>query len=101
MIATTNLTADKSQPAQPSARKRLAVSLAIGFASGLVAYLLHGRSGFWPDYVFPWAAARHWLAGRDPYIALPGNLPEPFQSPLLYPIPTVVAAIPTAGLSLA
>jgi hypothetical protein len=66
-----------------------------------VAYLLHVRRGFWPDFVFPWAAARHLLAGRDPYTALPGGLPEPFESPLLYPLPTVLAVVPLARLSLA
>ena len=41
------------------------------------------------------------LAGRDPYQALPGGLREPFESPLLYPLTSVLAAVPTARLSLA
>jgi hypothetical protein len=84
----------------PSPRRRLVVALGIGIASGVFAFLLHGRSGFWPDFVFPWQAARYLLAGRDPYVALPGNLAEPFESPLLYPLPTVLAAVPVSGLSL-
>lgn len=86
---------------RPALRQRIVVALAIGIVSGLVAYVLHGRHGFWPDFVFPWAAARHLLAGRDPYLALPGGLAEPFESPLLYPLPTVLAVVPFARFSLA
>ena len=84
----------------PTPQRRLMAALGVGLASGLFAYLLHGRSGFWPDFVFPWQAARELLAGRDPYAALPGNLPEPFESPLLYPLPSVLAAVPLARLTL-
>ncbi len=81
-------------------RWRLGISLAIGIAAGLIAYGLHQRSGFWPDYVFPWRAARFLMEGRDPYQALPGGLAEPFESPLLYPLTTVLAAVPLAQFSL-
>lgn len=85
----------------PSPRARVVVSLAIGIASAAFAFFLHGRRGFWPDFVFPWQAARLLLGGRDPYVALHGNLPEPFETPLLYPLPTVLAAVPFARLPLA
>jgi hypothetical protein len=85
----------------PPVRARILVALVIGVVCGLVAFLLHGRSGFWPDFVFPWAAARHLLDGRDPYVMLPGGLKEPFETPLLYPLPTVLAAVPFARLSMA
>ena len=84
----------------PTVRQRLLVAAAIGILSGVVAFLLHGRQGFWPDSVFPWAAARHLISGRDPYLALPGGLAEPFESPLLYPLTTVLMVVPLAGLSL-
>ena len=87
--------------APPDWRLRLLVALAVGLLAGVTAFLLHRRPGFWPDYVFPWSAARHLLAGRDPYQALPGGLREPFESPLLYPLTSVLAAVPTARLSLA
>jgi len=90
-----------SEPSPPAFRQRLLVAIGIGILSGVAAYLLHARRGFWPDFVFPWAAARQLLAGRDPYVALPGGLPEPFESPLLYPLPTVLAVVPLASLSLA
>lgn len=72
----------------------------IALAAGITAYFLHSRAGFFPDYVFAWRAAGLWLAGSDPYAALPGGLPAPFESPLLYPFPTVLAAVPLAGLPL-
>ena len=89
------------EPSPPALRQRILVAIGIGIVSGVAAYLLHSRRGFWPDFVFPWAAARHLLAGRDPYTALPGGLPEPYESPLLYPLPTVLAVVPLASLSLA
>jgi hypothetical protein len=70
-------------------------------AASLVAFVIHRRSGFYPDYVFPWQAARHLLAGLDPYEVLPGGLEAPFEWPLLYPLTTVLAAVPFAALSLA
>ena len=85
----------------PPLRQRILVAIGIGLVSGIAAFLLHRRHGFWPDFVFPWTAARHLLDGRDPYVALPGGLPEPFESPLLYPLPTVLASVPVAWLSLA
>jgi len=85
----------------PPVRARALVALAIGVACGVAAFLLHRRPGFWPDFVFPWAAARYLLDGRDPYMMLPGGLAEPFETPLLYPLPTVLAAVPFARLSLA
>ena len=92
----------RSEPTElpPDRRLRLLVAIAVGVAAGLVAFFLHRRPGFWPDYVFPWSAARHLLAGRDPYQALPGGLKEPFVSPLLYPLTSVLAAVPTATLTL-
>jgi hypothetical protein len=89
------------EPSPPALRQRVLVAIGIGVVSGIAAFLLHRRHGFWPDFVFPWTAARHLLAGRDPYTALPGGLPEPFESPLLYPLPTVLASVPVAWLSLA
>ena len=84
----------------PSRRQRAAIATTIALVAGIIAYLLHSRAGFFPDYVFAWRAAGEWLAGSDPYAALPGGLPAPFESPLLYPFPTVLAAVPLARLPL-
>jgi len=85
----------------PPTRLRVLAAIAIGVVCGLVAFLLHGRQGFWPDFVFPWTAARYLLDGKDPYVMLPGGLKEPFETPLLYPLPTVLAVVPFARLSMA
>jgi hypothetical protein len=53
-----------------------------------------------PDFIYPWTAARHFVSGENPYRALPGGLPFPFQSPLFYPLPTVMATVPVAWLPL-
>ncbi|HET6680287.1 MAG TPA: hypothetical protein VFG84_03750, partial [Gemmatimonadaceae bacterium] len=62
---------------------------------------LHGRAGFWPDFVFPWTAAGQLRSGIDPYQALPGGLIEPFETPLLYPLTTVLATLPVSWMRLA
>lgn len=85
----------------PPTRLRVGAAIAIGVVCGLIAFLLHGRRGFWPDFVFPWAAARYLLDGKDPYVMLPGGFKEPFETPLLYPLPTVLAVVPFARLSMA
>ena len=85
----------------PELRLRVAVAIGIGIVCGVIAFLLHARRGFWPDFVFPWSAARFLLSGRDPYVALPGGLAEPYETPLLYPLPTILAAVPFARLSMA
>lgn len=84
----------------PPPGRRLAVAAGIAVVVGLLALALHARAGFWPDYVHPWQGARHLLAGRDPFLALPGGLPAPFEWPLLYPLTTVLAAAPFAALPL-
>ena len=93
---------DRSHLERPTAplHQRLWAASVIGAASGLLAFVLHRRPGFWPDFVYPWAAARHLLAGRDPYLALPGGLGDPFNTPLLYPLPTALAVVPVASLPL-
>lgn len=76
------------------------MAVAVAVIAGLLAFTLHAREGFWPDYVFAWQGARHLLAGRDPYAALPGGLAAPFEWPLLYPLPTLLAAAPFSALAL-
>jgi hypothetical protein len=85
----------------PAMRLRIIVAVILGIACGGISFLLQRRPGFWPDFVFPWAAARYLLQGRDPYLMLPGGLKEPFETPLLYPLPTVLAVVPFARLSMA
>jgi hypothetical protein len=85
----------------PTIRSRIIVAVAIGVASGFVAYLLHARPGFWADFAFLWTGARVLLAGGDPYVTLPNDWGDWFDTPLLYPLPTVLLAVPVARFSLA
>lgn len=68
--------------------------------SGLLAFAYHERPGTAPDFIYPWTAARALLAGIDPYGALHGGMPHPFEAPLLYPMPAILVTIPFAFLPL-
>lgn len=84
----------------PTRRRRLLVALAIGAAAGLAAFAYQLRPGAAPDFLYPWTAARSLSSGANPYAALPGGLPAPFEAPLLYPLPAVLVAVPFSWLSL-
>lgn len=92
---------DRALPVCPSLARRAVVAALIGIASALLCYLFVRRPGFYADFIYPWAAARSLLAGDNPYHALRGGLPNPFQAPLFYPLPAVLLVAPLAGLSLA
>lgn len=80
--------------------RRLLFAAAAGVAAGFVTWAMMSAPGAVPDFIYPWTAARHLVAGRNPYEALPGGLPFPFQGPLFYPLPTVLATVPVAWLPL-
>ena len=84
----------------PAARHRWLASLAIGSIAGLLAFALQSRPDAAPDFIYPWTAARELLNGANPYRALPGGLATPFEAPLLYPIPAIIAAVPFSTLAL-
>jgi hypothetical protein len=71
-----------------------------GVAAGFVTWAMMAAPGAVPDFIYPWTAARHLVGGDNPYQALPGGLPFPFQGPLFYPLPTVLATVPVAWLPL-
>jgi hypothetical protein len=55
-------------------------------------------SGLAKDFSLPWTAARHLLAGRDPYAAMRPTGVYPFNVPFYYPLPAAVLTIPFAAL---
>ena len=76
-----------------SIKWRIAVSATVGLASGIFCWFLmmHFHQGA-ADFNWSYDAARHLLAGEDPYAyTKPGTIP--------YPLPAVLAAMPFAGLS--
>lgn len=77
------------------------MAMAIGVASGLLCWTFIRRPGYYADFIYPWTAARALLAGENPYHVLSGGLAAPFQAPLFYPLPAVIAAVPLAVLPFA
>lgn len=84
----------------PTLLRRALVALIIGVAAGLAAFAYHSRPDAAPDFIYPWKAARLLVSGANPYTALPGGRPAPFQAPLLYPLPAVLVAIPFSWFTL-
>ena len=74
--------------AVPTAR-RLALSLALGVLGGCLAGFRAATESQPRDFSSLWNAARALLAGHDPYAVTPG---------VLYPLPSIVAALPWALL---
>jgi hypothetical protein len=75
-------------------RRRLAIAIAIGIAAAVLCYvrlLQHGE--YAADFTLPLFGARWLLAGQNPYTS-----PYPVDSPLFYPLPAVLAALPFAPL---
>jgi hypothetical protein len=68
--------------------------------AGLAMFAYSSRPGAAPDFIYPWTAARLLVSGTNPYAALPGGFPAPLQAPLLYPLPTVLIAIPFSWFTL-
>jgi hypothetical protein len=84
----------------PSRRARLLTAVGIAIASGLVAYLAAQRRGAVPDFLYPWTAARLFLDGVDPYVAMAGHrgAAPPYDEALFYPFTTVLALFPVAAI---
>jgi len=84
--------------APPGWRTALAVAAAVAALAGLIAWLSMGSGGLAKDFTLPWTAARHLLAGRDPYVAMQPTGVYPFNVPFYYPLPAAVLAVPFAAL---
>lgn len=89
-----------SSTGRPRTSRRWEVAVVLGIAAGLFSFIYQTRPSAAPDFIYPWTAARLLLQGVNPYTALPGGLAAPFQAPLLYPLPAIIAAAPFAPLSL-
>lgn len=89
---------DPNPATRPSRRSRLLAALAIGVASGLLAFYSAQRPGAIPDFLYPWTGARLFLDGLDPYAAIRARLggPPPYDEALFYPFTTLIALLPLA-----
>jgi hypothetical protein len=82
------------------------LSIRIGIATVLAliaAWECYRRLGARPelnalDFTYPWRAAVHLLAGRDPYLNMP-HAPYTQGGPFLYPLPTAMLIAPLAHWS--
>ena len=84
-----------------SVRSRVLTAVGIGIASGLLAYYAVRRPGAVPDFLYPWTGIRLFLDGTNPYAAMRGNGPPPYDEALFYPFTTLLALLPFAKLPLA
>ena len=82
-------------------RQRAMTALAIGLASGLLAYYSVQRPGAVPDFLYPWTGIRLFLDGTNPYVAMRANGAPPYDEALFYPFTAPLALLPIARLSLA
>ena len=86
---------DGTSPPPLWARLAIAVALAL-----LAAWECYRRLGAHPelnalDFTYPWRAAAHLLAGRDPYQPRP-HAPYTLGGPFLSPLPTAMLVLPVA-----
>lgn len=81
-------------------RWRVTIALAIGGAAFALSLLYMSRRGYFGDFFYPWFAARLLLQGHSPYVALPGTTEAPISAPFVYPLPTVLATTPFAGVTM-
>jgi len=71
-----------------------------GVAGGVWCFrYLSANPQFWAaDFTFPWRAAGHLLAGRDPYQFMPRVPTYAAAGPFPYPLTTALIALPFAAL---
>jgi hypothetical protein len=85
--------------AAPSGIGAVAIGLAVGLLLGWWTYtrLTANLAPFAVDFTYPWRAAGHLAAGRDPYQHMP---PGPYaqSGPFLYPLTAAILALPVARL---
>ena len=84
----------------PTIRARALTALGIGVATGLLALYSVQRPGAVPDFLYPWTGIRVFLTGADPYAAMQGGGPPPYDEALFYPFTALLALFPFARLPL-
>ena len=87
---------------QPPLIAAVAIALGVGLILGWWTYArLHANlAPFAVDFTYPWRAAGHLLAGRDPYQNMP-RAPYAQAGLFLYPLPAALIALPVAKSSAA
>lgn len=80
---------------------RLAIAAGCALLGGALAYAFAARPGFVGDHLAWWYGARVLLAGGNPYATLPSAPPYNIADPLVYPLTSLVAAVPFTPFPLA
>ena len=91
---------NESTTSAPALYVRAIVALVIGVSAGVWCHDYLGRNPqfFAADFTFPWRAAGHLLAGRDPYLHMPRVRQYAAAGPFPYPLTSALIAAPLAGL---
>jgi hypothetical protein len=85
----------------PTRAQRVGIAVVIGLLVAAFAGVHMARPGFHPDLAEPWTAARHLIAGADPYARMrPATGGDPLGLYFCYPLTAAVALLPLAPLTL-
>jgi hypothetical protein len=77
--------------------QRILVAVLIGILSGGLAFLnFQIRECIACDFTTFWRAARHTLAGENPYVQITPSGPYPYDAQYFYPLTAALAVIPFA-----
>ena len=74
------------------------VTVGVALVAAGVAWMSMTPGGLAKDFTWPWIAANHVLAGRDPYFEMRATGQYPFNVPFYYPLPAALLATPFAPL---
>jgi hypothetical protein len=78
---------------------RLAAAMLIGWIGGCVAFVqFRVRNCLACDFTFSWRAARHLLAGENPYQHITPTGPYPWDGQYSYPLTAALVAVPFSAL---
>lgn len=86
--------------AAPGQTFRFGISVLTGLWGAGLTFAFFSRPGFYGDFLAFWYAARAWLSGLNPYSVTPSAPPYLIDDRFFYPMPSVVAVAPFAGLRL-
>ena len=94
---------DSDLSGEPRPTVRLSAAVAIGILAGAFAWMMAQRAGATPDFAYPQTAARLFLDGQNPYVAMGGQTGgvPPYDEPFFYPFTSVLLILPLARLTTA
>jgi hypothetical protein len=76
----------------------IVVAVIVAALAAGVAWMSMSSTGLAKDFTWPWTAANHLLAGRNPYREMRPTGVYPFNVPFYYPLPAALLAVPFAAI---